>query len=713
MNAAEKYLKNLFAQCSNELNLRNFNQLQNDSIYSVLSGRSILLSAPTGCGKTEAVIAPLLEKIIESDCERGVVKTRVLYICPTKALINDLYNRFKWVKERLRIKLAIKTGDVDDTATGELPCIIFTTPESLDVMISARIDERSDRYLRNIECLKSVRTVVVDEIHQFASEVRGEHLRWLLFRLKRLTARPLQVIGMSATIPEIEKVRRYIEQFGEAPELISYSAQKRDLYFGLRTIKTVEELYEIVVKLRRNIDARKILIFAETRIGCDIIHEKLIKIDPELNCFVHYSTISGEERERTEAEYKFSAQHSICIATSTLELGIDIGDIDAVILYGAPGNISSFIQKIGRGNRRKNTIFALGIIRDFKDDIVNNDLVKFIGILELFFNNQFEHISQTVFYSVIVQQIFSYSKTRGFFLPEEFYELASELRHDKWTISEIIRHLSFTNVISKPLGHIDKYCMSDWMFSKIARREIYGNMASGGTGKIIITGSDNKKIAEVPLEGNDKKIISGAILRIGGKKYAVISSRRIMQNIAAKVEPTVSSREPVNISYNSQGVPTSFSVCNNSLKNSLESIYAKTDIDRATKESIEQILNTFKPHKKLMVKYRLLRDKNYIYYTFAGTIGNYIIACSQDEVEGYDPIRILLNKKIEPVEFDELFIKRLMAANLENFSMIAGKSQFFELLPASMQIDEIYSGIEPELIEFLGKFHLNKFVKIL
>jgi len=186
-----------------------------------------------------------------------------------------------------------------------------------------------------------------------------------------------------------------------------------------------------------------------------------------------------------------------------------------------------------------------------------------------------------------------------------------------------------------------------------------------------------------------------------------------MQNIEAKVELTGSSREPVNISYNSQGVPTSFSVCNNSLKTSLESIYAKTDIDHTTKESIEQILNTFKPHKKLVVKYRLLHDKNYIYYTFAGTIGNYIIACSQDEVEGYDPIRILLNKKIEPVEFDELFIKRLIAANLENFSMIAGKSQFFELLPASMQIDEIYSGIEPELIEFLGKFHLNKFVKIL
>ncbi len=713
MNTAEKYLKNLFAQCSNELNLRNFNQLQNDSIIPVLNGRSILLSAPTGCGKTEAVIVPLLEKIIENDISRGLVKTRVLYICPTKALINDLYNRFKWVKERLGIKLAIKTGDIDDTATGEIPRIIFTTPESLDVMISARIDERSDTYLRNMECLRSVRTVVIDEIHQFASEVRGEHLRWLLFRLKRLTARPLQIIGMSATIPEIEKVGRYIGQFGESPELISFSAQKRDLYFGLRTIKTVEELYDIVVKLRRNIEARKILIFAGTRTGCDIIHEKLIKRDPELNCFVHYSTISVEERERTEAEYKFSAHHSICIATSTLELGIDIGDIDAVILYGAPGNISSFIQKIGRGNRRKKTIFALGIIRDFHEDIVNNDLVKFIGILELFYNNEFEHITQTVFYSVIVQQIFSCSKSCGFFLPEDFRELASELNHDKCTISEIIRHLSFINIISKPLSHIDKYCMSDWMFGKIARREIYGNMASGGIGKIMIVGSDNRKIAEVPLEGNEKKIKPGAVIRIGGKKYAVISSRRIMQNIAAKVEPTGSSREPVNISYNSQGVPTSFSVCNNSLKTSLESIYAKTDIDYTTKESIEQILNTFKPHKKLVVKYRLLHDKNYIYYTFAGTIGNYIIACSQDEVEGYDPIRILLNKKIEPVEFDELFIKRLIAANLENFSMIAGKSQFFELLPASMQIDEIYSGIEPELIEFLGKFHLNKFVKIL
>jgi len=703
MNKLLNVLHHLNNLCPNEFNLFSLNQLQIDSIEPIMNGMSVLLSAPTGCGKTEAVIIPLLEKILDNDLANGQRKTRVIYICPTKALINDLYNRFSWLKDRANIKFALKTGDNDIFYTGEIPQIVLTTPESLDVLLSTRIDVRSDRYIRVTESLSSVRTIVIDEIHQFVGNIRGEHLKWLIKRLSSINRKKLQIVGMSATIPDLSKINKYIEEAGSSPVLLSGGLNSRKLFFSLRTARTIDDLYEYVIKLRKNLKARKILIFANTRAECDKIYEQINKIAPEESCLVHYSTISQQEREDTEEQYKNSMTDMICVATSTLELGIDIGDIDAIILYGAPGNISSFVQKIGRGNRRKNDIFALGIIREYQDDVLNPDLLKFIGLLDLYFNNEFENVTNAMYYSVFIQQIFSIIKRYGLLPLKELIDLTIRLNYDNETVMKIINELVSKNIISKPTHH-DDYAMSIWLESKIGRREIYGNMASGDHNKIRFINSSSKCIAEAPVKGNKDTIKSGNVVILGGKYYNIIDSKSKGFSFEVKVTESKSRTGAVCIKYSSMQVPASHKICQQSLKFDFNKFIKDVNLDESVKNQIEYIhyLSTkydFSNH----LHYKS-QDGSYRYYTFAGTIGNYLISRTQKNIVEYDEIKIVLKQEIVNRKITVLEIKDIIENNIEDVSKIFGTSDFFSYLPFELKVEEILSRIEPELIAYLENF---------
>ncbi|MFN2436743.1 MAG: DEAD/DEAH box helicase, partial [Desulfotignum sp.] len=360
-------------------------------IPPILAGKDLILQAATGSGKSEAVLAPCLERVITSGRAHGV-----LYIIPTRALAKDLVRRFEPViAERLGLNLAVRTGDLKQAGKNR-PDILFTTPESLDVMLGS-----ANKGLKRF--LSRVGTAIIDEVHPLVHQYRGRHLACLFTRLSRRTRAPVQKIAMSATIA---RVREVMEFFDFRPGAASIEAGTgRRISSRLIHLKNGEiEMTAFLNDLYHAWHYRKILLFCNSRSACD----RLSGILGRSGVFrgvteLHYSNLKPLERKKAEDRFRKNP-HALCIATSTLELGIDVGDVDAVLLFQPPGSVSSFLQRIGRANRREGAINFWGICSGESAGI---QVVRFLALLELGREGRIEAPVPRELPSVLSQQVIS------------------------------------------------------------------------------------------------------------------------------------------------------------------------------------------------------------------------------------------------------------------------------------------------------------------
>lgn len=342
--------------------------VQQQAIEPVLANRDLILQSATGSGKTEAVLAPCLEGIIASDRIRAA-----LYIVPTRALAFDIQRRFADVlKERLGIRLAaIRTGDIK-TAGGGRPDIMLTTPESLDVMLGSGNSDLQGFLLR-------VRTIIIDEVHPFVHQYRGQQLAYLMQRLERRIAMRLQKIALSATIADPDEVGRFLD-FRSDFVLLTENV-RREIHPRFIHLKDDEnELMNLLSDLSRKWKYRKILIFANSRGRCDKIFGLLNAQGAfKGSALLHYSNINTRERQIVEQRFR-RQNRAVCVATSTLELGIDVGDVDAVLLFEPPDSVSAFLQRTGRANRRQKTVHFWGICRG---EGAGEQLLRFLALIRI------------------------------------------------------------------------------------------------------------------------------------------------------------------------------------------------------------------------------------------------------------------------------------------------------------------------------------------
>lgn len=330
----------------NSLGWRDLRPLQDQAVGPILDGNNCLLLAPTAGGKTEAAILPVLSRMLSEDW-RGL---SVIYVCPIRALLNNLEERLSYYCGLVGRRCGLWHGDVSQAlksrALADPPDVLLTTPESLEaLLISKRTDKRF--FFGNLK------TVIVDEVHAFAGDDRGWHLLCVLERVGRLSEGDCQRIGLSATVGNPEDLLRWLTTASEraalviAPLLKSTSATDADV-----TIDYVGDLGNAAHVLKLLYRGEKRLVFSDSRARCEELSGLLR--GHGVNVYVSHSSLSVEQRRDAEAAFR-SGRDCVIVATSTLELGIDVGDLDRVIQIDSPSTVSSFLQRLGRSGRRAGT----------------------------------------------------------------------------------------------------------------------------------------------------------------------------------------------------------------------------------------------------------------------------------------------------------------------------------------------------------------------
>ncbi|GAA4855287.1 DEAD/DEAH box helicase [Saccharopolyspora rosea] len=331
----------------NTLGWRSLRPLQQQAIAPVLAGDDALLLAPTAGGKTEAACFPLLSTMEEGRWQ-GL---SVLYVCPLKALLNNLQHRLEqytsWLGRRAGIWHGDITGPVRQRIVQDPPDILLTTPESLEAMlVSAKVDHH--------RLLGNVRAIVVDEVHAFAGDDRGWHLLAVLERLTNVTRRPIQRIGLSATVGNPEELLRWLQGSGRrqrrgvvvAPgaDEPSHGVPAGDI--ELDYVGSIDNAATVISTLHRG---EKRLVFCDSR---QLVEELGAALRAKgVTTFLSHASLSLDDRRRAEQAFA-DARDCVIVSTSTLELGIDVGDLDRVIQINAPSTVASFLQRLGRSGRR-------------------------------------------------------------------------------------------------------------------------------------------------------------------------------------------------------------------------------------------------------------------------------------------------------------------------------------------------------------------------
>ncbi|HDZ76140.1 MAG TPA: DEAD/DEAH box helicase, partial [Desulfobacteraceae bacterium] len=478
-------------------------RIQQQAIEPVLANRDLIIQSATGSGKTEAVLAPCLERIIAANRSRAA-----LYIVPTRALAFDIRRRFAGVlKERLGVRLAIRTGDMKAGGGGR-PDIMLTTPESLDVMIgSANKDLQA--------FLLHVRSIIIDEVHPLVHQYRGRQLAYLMQRLERRIAQPLQKIALSATIADPIDVCRFLHF---KPDFVLLTDNvRRQIYSRFIHLKDDEdELINLLADLAGEWEYRKILIFANSRGRCDKIFGLLNRQGAFKGmALLHYSNLNTRERQTVEQRFR-RQDRSVCVATSTLELGIDVGDVDAVLLFEPPDSVSAFLQRIGRANRRQDAIHFWGICRGGR---AGEQLLRFLALLRLAEQGRIERGLSDHMPSVLSQQVISclYEKKRLSLaaLQELFPSLPDEEAGPE--IQKIFSSLIKKNWLQKTAVN-GLYRGGYQYWQALLEYRIWSNFPENEDQYQLLVG--DKSVADIPksvvrqIEPGDRVLLAGRRLRI-------------------------------------------------------------------------------------------------------------------------------------------------------------------------------------------------------
>ena len=328
----------------NSLGWRELREVQSLSIEAFLTGANLVILAPTAGGKTESAFFPVISQMLEESWS-GI---SILYVSPIKALLNNQEQRLDKYLRLVGRRAALWHGDTSQgerkRIIAEQPDCLLTTPESLEVLlVSQKVDHH--RFFGDI------RVVVIDELHAFAGDDRGWHLLSVFERISRIAGRDIQRIGLSATVGNPQQILNWLSSGSDRPQEVVWpkSTDTKTPDVQLDYVGSLSNAAKVISLLHQG---EKRLVFCDSRSRVEQLSVMLRQAG--VDTFVSHSSLGLDERRQAEEAFA-QRQNCVIVATSSLELGLDVGDLDRVIQIDAPGTVSSFLQRMGRTGRRAST----------------------------------------------------------------------------------------------------------------------------------------------------------------------------------------------------------------------------------------------------------------------------------------------------------------------------------------------------------------------
>ncbi len=639
-----------------------FTPPQKYSIVEAFEGNNVLISSPTGSGKTLAAfmtaLSKLLDRAVKNELEDRVY---VVYVSPLKALNNDirknleepLHEIYRLAREMglklQKIRIAVRTGDTENNERQRQlrkpPHILITTPESLAIVLC------SPKFSKN---LKNVEFLIVDELHSLAENKRGSHLTLSMERLQEIQEGKMTRIGLSATIHPLDEVARFLVGFENGKErkcVVADVTFEKNINIsvlspisGLFTATSEEisnRLYSTIAEMIKT--ARTALIFTNTRSATErvVFHLKKLLGD-DFSVSAHHSSLSKEVR--LEVEEKLKNGDLRCVVSSTsLELGIDIGYIDLVILIGSPKSINRALQRIGRsGHRLHETSIGRIVVVDHDDLVECSVLAK--EALERRLDRI--HIPEKPL-DVLCQHVVGMAIER------------------KWRVEEALnlirRAYPYKNLTEEEFVSVLRYLSGS--YSELEEKRVYGKiwfdeqaMIFGRRGKMVrpiyylntgtipdevaisVVTKDGKRVGKVEEEFAER-LIPGDVFVLAGRTFRFLRAKAMKL-----VVEEVKDERPTVPSWFSEQLPLSYDLAlkiqefRKEMETKLENGSAESwlrdafPVDENAVRSIveyfiEQRLFSKIPHTGRLVVEKLEEDRNsYFFHTLIGRRANNAVA---------------------------------------------------------------------------------------
>jgi ATP-dependent Lhr-like helicase len=438
-------------------------EVQEQAYTAIRGGNDVLIIAPTAGGKSEAALIPVLDDILKS----GTKGVACLYLSPLKALINDQEERIAAFCRPTGLSVTKWHGDVPKGERGwnvdEAPQFLLITPESLEVLLHEK-GHGAD--------LANLRYVIVDELHAFVESERGVHVKILLDRLDRIARAPLQRIGLSATVGNPDEILAWFSGGRHPRRLVAVpapaTAKKFRFVIEPDPARRIDALSGLVA-------GEKALVFVNSRSMAEaIVQEASGRIK---NLHIHHSSVPPAKKKAAEEAFH-SGEGACIICTSTLELGIDIGDLDIVVQVGPPDSVSSFLQRMGRSGRREQAAFIAWLLSN------PAELLTSCAVIECAMEKKVEPLLPLEKpYNVLVQQIFLYvlsaSRAGRSTIARDLLTFSAFAHLSAGDVDRILDHLVSAGYLAADGEMLMPGAEAERVFGRSNYRELY-SVISGG-----------------------------------------------------------------------------------------------------------------------------------------------------------------------------------------------------------------------------------------
>jgi len=482
-------------------------QVQELAGEAILDGKNVVVIAPTAGGKTEAAVFPVVAELMQHPPEA----VGALYIAPIKALLNNQEERLGTYTGMVGLHRFVWHGDASQTArrtfVDEPAELLMTTPESLEVMLLSS-------WVPVARLFHDLRVVIIDEIHALAGTDRGAHLMSVIERISRFTTNDIQRIGLSATVGNPEEILVWLRGTSNREGAVIDPPKKP----AKRAISTLlrDNIASIARDASRTALGKKSLFFCQSRALTEGVAERMR--GRGIDVFVHHSSVSLDERKA--AEERFNRGSNTCIVcTSTLELGIDVGDLDLVFQANAPSTVSSFLQRMGRTGRREgqtaNTTFLCESV---------DSLLQAIALVELAREGWVEPVQpQTRCWPVLVHQLLAITLQFGGVTAAACWEQLSRVPDfkdiTKVEFEFLVSHMKTEDYLFEADGQLSMGEKAEKIFGRRNFMELYAVFSSPVLYKVYT--ASKREIGSLEQGFVDQLVEEMSSFLLGGRAWTV------------------------------------------------------------------------------------------------------------------------------------------------------------------------------------------------